>query len=77
MVLILLLAGDGFLRSNLTKKFWGAGARVLAVLRAFLRGVLKIVCFLMVICWWICGDCVVDRGAKMVLIWTLRIFHFF
>jgi hypothetical protein len=25
MVLILLLAGDGFLSSNLTKKFWGLG----------------------------------------------------
>jgi hypothetical protein len=33
--------------------------------------------FLMVICWWICGDCVVNRGAKMALIWALKIFHFF
>jgi hypothetical protein len=42
MVLILLLARDGFLSSNLTKKIWQAGVRVLAVLRAFLRGVLEI-----------------------------------
>jgi nucleoside-diphosphate-sugar epimerase len=35
------LAGDGFLGSNLTKKIWQAGVRVLAVLRAFLRGVLQ------------------------------------
>jgi len=42
MVLILLLAERRFLGSNLTKKFLRAGLRVLAVLRAFLRGVLEI-----------------------------------
>jgi hypothetical protein len=41
MALILLWWGDGFLDSNLTKKIWRAGLRVLAVLRAFLRGVLR------------------------------------
>jgi hypothetical protein len=41
MVLILLLAGRGFLGSNLTKKIWGTGARVWAVLLVFLRGVLE------------------------------------
>jgi hypothetical protein len=40
-VLILLLAGRGFPGSNLTKKIWRLGFEVLAVLRAFLRVVLK------------------------------------
>jgi hypothetical protein len=42
MVLILLLAGDGFFNSKLTKKILGDRARVLVVLLAFLRGVLEI-----------------------------------
>jgi hypothetical protein len=33
--------GRGFLGSNLTKKIRGLGFEVLAVLRAFLRGVLE------------------------------------
>jgi hypothetical protein len=41
MVLILLLVGGDFFGSNLTKSFWEAGLRFLAVLRAFLRGVLE------------------------------------
>jgi hypothetical protein len=41
MVLILLWWGDGFLGSNLTKKSGGGGGRFLAVLQAFLKGVLK------------------------------------
>jgi hypothetical protein len=30
----------------------------------------------MVICWWICGDCVVDRGAKLRLFERRKIFTF-
>jgi hypothetical protein len=41
MALILLLGGDGFWGSNLTKKSGGDGAGFLAVLRAFLRGLVK------------------------------------
>jgi hypothetical protein len=58
MVLILLLVGDGFLGSNLTKKIWVAGVRVLAVLRAFLRGVLK--------------NRVFFDGNLLVRLWSLR-----
>jgi hypothetical protein len=43
----------------------------------FSRGFWNFVCFLMVICWWIRGDCVVNRGGKMVFISALRFFHFF
>jgi hypothetical protein len=61
MVLILLLVGRGFLGSNLTKKILAGWLRVLAVLRAFLRGVLEIRVFFdgnfagefVVIVWWI------------------------
>jgi hypothetical protein len=41
MVSILLWWGDGFWGSNLTKKSGGDGAGFLAVLRAFLRGLVK------------------------------------
>jgi hypothetical protein len=42
MLLILLSVGRWFLGFNLTKKFWGNEQRFLAVLQAFLRGVLEI-----------------------------------
>ena len=41
MVLILLLVGRWFLGFEFEKKkFWGLGREILALLRAFLRGVL-------------------------------------
>jgi nucleoside-diphosphate-sugar epimerase len=55
MVLILLLGGDGFWGSNLTKKILGDWGRVLAVLLVFLRGVLE--------------NCVFFDGNLLVDLW--------
>ena len=68
-MLILLLVGRCFLGFEFDKKFLADQVAIFGCFAGvFEGGSEKIVRFLMVICWWICGDCVVDRGAKMVLI---------
>jgi hypothetical protein len=53
----------------LTKKILGAGLRVLAVLRVFLRGVLGNRAFfdgnLLVKLWWLCGELWCEDGAYL------------